>query len=432
MFVFSIENLFVTAATPILVRYLLPLLAIMCLAFVAQPSEAVEVLHTYNSMKADTEELASQYPDMAIYSVHASGSGLPLGDYEIFSVDVALNITELSDEELAALPTMYVDGVHHGNEGMSSEAAFLFLQDVLERSANDPTYLEGKRLVVTPVINPYGYQLDCRLNWNGVDLNRNYPYMWGMYGTSDTRGFCPLSGTYRGPSEGSESETQANMELMRGMNLYVYFSGHTGSNDIVLPWKITGEDAVPIADWELYEHFLNESTNVSGLTYRDPGGAGESIAWGYGARTGISVIVEVTTTQWSPVEETTIRQELENELLMYDLAWENLLLFGGHLEIVSETSDSVKVTNTGWGAAYNVTAGNGITERIEPGETKTIKKNSNVMQYHRLIHVGEEADLTLITLELENMIDDGEITPALSPISVIFSLILLVTLRKRK
>ena len=54
------------------------------------------------------------------------------------------------------------------------------------------------------------------------------------------------------------------------------------------------------------------------------------------------------------------------------------------------------------------------------------------MQYLRLIHVGEEADLALITLELGNMIDDGEITPALSPISVIFSLILLVTLRKRK
>ena len=100
---------------------------------------------------------------------------------------------------------------------------------------------------------------------------------------------------------------------------------------------------------------MNESTNVSGLTYRDPSGAGESIAWGYGARTGISVIVEVTTTQWSPVEETTIRQELENELLMYDLAWENLLLFGGHLEIVSETSASVRVTNTGWGAATDIT-----------------------------------------------------------------------------
>ena len=430
MFVFSIENLFVTAATPILVRYLLPLLAILCLAFVAQPSEAVEVLHNYYSMQDDTEELAGNYPDIAIYSEHASSTGLGL---EIFSVDVALNITELSEEELAALPTMYVDGVHHGNEGMSAEAAFLFLQDVLERSAADPTYLEGKRLVVTPVMNADGYLEDCRNNWNGVDLNRNYPYMWGMYGTSDTRGSCPASGTYRGPSEGSEAETQANMELMRGMNLYVYFSGHTGSNDIVLPWKITGEFAVPIADWDLYERFLNESANVSGLSYRDPSGAGESIAWGYGARTAISVIVEVDTMQWSPIETTTIRQALTNELAMYALAWENLELFGGHLEIVSETSDSVKVTNTGWGAAYNVTAGNGITEKIEPGETKTLKKGSNFLQYMRLIHEGEEEDLTLITMKLEKVMEEkSEITPALSPLSIIFSLTAVVALRKRK
>ncbi|HJL71206.1 MAG: M14 family zinc carboxypeptidase [Candidatus Poseidoniia archaeon] len=411
-------------------KYILPLLVIVFLAFAAQPSEAVEVLHNYYSMKGDTEELAGNYPDIAIYSEHASSTGLGL---EIFSVDVALNITELSEEELGALPTMYVDGVHHGNEGMSAEAAFLFLQDVLERSAADPTYLEGKRLVVTPVMNADGYLEDCRNNWNGVDLNRNYPYMWGMYGTSDTRGSCPASGTYRGPSEGSEAETQANMEMMRGMNLYVYFSGHTGSNDIVLPWKITGEFAVPIADWDLYEHFLNESTNVSGLSYRDPSGAGESIAWGYGARNAVSVIVEVDTMQWLPGVTTTIREALANELLMYDLAWENLLLFGGHLEIVSETSDSVKVINTGWGAAYNITAGNGITEKIGPGETKTIKKGSNVLQYLRLVHVGEEADLTQITMELGDVMeDDGEITPALSPLSIIFSLIAVVALRKRK
>ena len=356
-----------------IVKTILPLLALAFLVFSAQPSEAVEVLHTYGSMKDDTQELASQYPDIAIYSEHAISTGL---DLEIFSVDVALNITELTEEELESLPTMYVDGSHHGNEGMSAEAAFLFLQDVLERSAANPSYLEGKRLVVTPVMNADGYFQDCRNNWNGVDLNRNYPYMWGMYGTSDTRGTCPASGTYRGPSEGSEIETQANMELMRGMNLYVYFSGHTGSNDIVLPWKITGEYAVPIADWDLYENFLNESTNVSGLTYRDPSGAGESIAWGYGARTAISVIVEVDDMQWSPIETTTIRGALSNELLMYDLAWENLELFGGHLEIIDESYNSVTVQNIGWGAAYNVTTGNEMVERIERNQIVTLSKNT--------------------------------------------------------
>ena len=412
-------------------KYRLVLLTIIFLAFTAQPSEAVEILHTYDSMKEDTQELANQYPNIAIYSEHASSTGLNL---EIFSVDVALNITELSEEELAALPTMYVDGVHHGNEGMSAEAAFLFLQDILERSNADPSYLEGKRLVVTPVMNADGYFQDCRNNWDGVDLNRNYPYMWGMYGTSDTRGTCPASGTYRGPSEGSETETQANMELMRGMNLYVYFSGHTGSNDIVLPWKITGEFAVPIADWELYENFLNESTNVSGLTYRDPSGAGESIAWGYGARTAVSVIVEVDTMQWLPVlPDGSIREALTNELLMYDLAWENLELFGGYLEIVDETSNSVTVMNNGWGAAYNVTAGNEIIEIIHPGEIVAINRNGNFMQYHRLLQIGEEEDLTLMAVNLTEIQDNGnESTPSMSFISIIFCLLAVVTLRRNK
>ena len=411
-------------------KYVLTIVALAFLVFSAQPSEAVELLHTYDSMKEDTQELASQYPDIAIYSEQGISTGL---DLEIFSVDVALNITELTEEELNALPTMYVDGTHHGNEGMSAEASLLFLQDVLERSAADPSYLEGKRLVVTPSVNPDGYFIDCRNNWNSVDLNRNYPYMWGMYGTSDTRGSCPASGTYRGPSEGSEIETQVNMEMMRKMNLYVYFSAHTGSNDIVLPWKITGEFAVPIADWDLYEYFLNESTNVSGLTYRDPGGAGESIAWGYGARAALSLIVEVDDMQWSPIVSTTIRGALSNELLMYDLAWENLELVGGHLQIIDESYNSVTVQNIGWGAAYNVTTGNEIIEKVERNQVITLSKNSNVLQYNRLIHEGEEADLTLINMNLTSMLNpDSEITPSIGFISIGISLVFAANLRKKK
>ncbi len=410
-------------------RHALSLLAFAFLVFTAQSGEAVEVLHTYDSMKDDTQELASQYPDIAIYSEQGMSTGL---DLEIFSVDVALNITELTDEELNALPTMYVDGTHHGNEGMSAEASFLFLQDVLERSAADPSYLEGKRLVVTPSVNPDGYFIDCRNNWNSVDLNRNYPYMWGMYGTSDTRGSCPASGTYRGPSEGSEIETQINMEMMRNMNLYVYFSAHTGSNDIVLPWKVTGEFAVPIADWDLYEYFLNESANVSGLTYRDPGGAGESIAWGYGARAALSLIVEVDDMQWSPIVSTTIRGALSNELLMYDLAWENLELVGGHLQIIDETYNSVTVQNIGWGAAYNVTAGSEVIERVEKNQIITISKNSNILNYNRLIHEGEEADLTLISMNLTSIPNpkNGG-TPSIGFISASLTLLAIATSRKR-
>ena len=88
-----VEKLFDMPAVLQLVKCILPFLALVFLAFSAQPSEGVEVLHNYYSMKEDTEELASQYPDIAIYSEHGMSTGL---DLEIFSVDVELNITELS------------------------------------------------------------------------------------------------------------------------------------------------------------------------------------------------------------------------------------------------------------------------------------------------------------------------------------------------
>ena len=87
-----------------------------------------EILHNYYTIQEDTEELANMYPDIAIYREHGESA---MGGLSIFSVDVALNINELSEEELQALPTMYVDAAHHGNEQMAVEAAYFFLKEVL-------------------------------------------------------------------------------------------------------------------------------------------------------------------------------------------------------------------------------------------------------------------------------------------------------------
>ena len=117
---------------------------------------------------------------------------------------------------------------------------------------------------------------------------------------------------------------------------------------------------------------------------------------------------------------------------MYDLAWENLELFGGHLEIVDETSNSVTVKNIGWGAAYNVTAGNGIIEKIDIGETTKLSKNSNVLKYNRLVQQGEEEGLTKVTLNLTIITDTrSETTPSISFILISASLLTVAILRRR-
>jgi len=397
-----------------------------------------EILHNYYTIQEDTEELANMYPDIAIYREHGESS---LGGLSIFSVDVALNITELSEEELRAMPTMYVDAAHHGNEQMAVEAAYFFLKEVLEKSASNPAYLEGKRLVVTPVVNADGYSIDCRNNAMGVDLNRNYPYMWGEYGTSGTPSFCPASGTYRGSSAGSEIETQANMELMSGMNMYVYLSGHTGSNDIVLPWKITGEYAVEIPDWELYEQFLETSNNVSGLGYRDPSGAGESIAWGYGARTAVSVIVEVDELQWIGATLEDARGMLDNELKMYEMVWENLTLMGGNIEIKGIENGKIALMNMGWGAAYNITYGKQIIGLVESGEEiilnveyETDGSMTDGISYNRMNITGEEESITEITISIKEemgIVEEENGIPYPNITLVILTVVMSIMLRNR-
>ena len=137
--------------------------------------------------------------------------------------------------------------------------------------------------------------------------------------------------------------------------------------------------------------------------------------------------------QWSPIlPDGSIREALTNELLMYDLAWENLELFGGHLEIVDETSNSVTVMNIGWGAAYNVTAGNGIIDKIGIGEIVKLSKNSNVLKYNRLIQQGEEEGLTEMTINLTTITDtNNEATPFISFIPITASLLVVAILRRR-
>ena len=137
--------------------------------------------------------------------------------------------------------------------------------------------------------------------------------------------------------------------------------------------------------------------------------------------------------QWSPIVSTTIRGALSNELLMYDLAWENLELVGGHLQIIVETYNTVTLQNIGWGAADNVTAGNGIIEKVGRNQIGTLSKDSTFLQYNRLIHEGEEADLTLISMNLTSMSNpDSGTTPSIGFISIGISLVFAANLRKKK
>jgi protein MpaA len=63
-------------------------------------------------------------------------------------------------------------------------------------------------LWLLPAINPDGVALNQRHNVNQVDLNRNFPYKWGIIAE-------PGNWEYSGPSSASEPETQATIEFVK-------------------------------------------------------------------------------------------------------------------------------------------------------------------------------------------------------------------------
>jgi hypothetical protein len=267
-------------------------------------------------------------------------------DNPVYAVDVANSVDFQDTEQLDDLPTMYVAGRHHGNEPLSVEAAYHFLRDVLETAAENPAYLEGRRLIVTPVVNPDGYVRDRRTNAGQVDLDRNCPFHWARYGSSEVPGHP----NHHGSAPASAPETEADIELMRNANLYAYVGTHVGERGLVRPWNPT-EDGTP-PDAALYEATFAKLEAATGLGPRDLAGAGTVPAYAHGNRTATSLALHVDDERYAPASIPSVEQRLEPELGVYHTLWENLTHVGGELHAERVNESAVRVTNDGWGAAH--------------------------------------------------------------------------------
>ncbi len=101
-----------------------------------------------------------------------------------------------------------VVGCIHGNE-----CAGLAITSALRR-IRPPN---GVQLWLVPELNPDGAAADTRQNADGVDLNRNFPYLWRL---------TPGPTYYSGPRPVSEPETRAAMRLVRRIRPAVTITFH--------------------------------------------------------------------------------------------------------------------------------------------------------------------------------------------------------------
>ena len=231
--------------------------------------------HDLGAVEAALQRMASQHPDLAALEV----IGQSLQGRDIY----ALRLSDDAGTIDLAEPAVLVIGCHHAREWISVEVPLYFADYLLDNYGQVGAVtrlLNYSEVWIVPVLNPDGFQYSWTTDrwWRknrrdngdgtwGVDINRNYGYMFGGDGASDD----PSAETYHGPGAFSEPETGALRDLMNGTTFGRTFVGglsyHNYSQVILFPWGYTTD---PVANFDEYDAISGYMADLINASHSDP------------------------------------------------------------------------------------------------------------------------------------------------------------------
>ncbi|MGW4929737.1 M14 family zinc carboxypeptidase [Agromyces sp. NPDC004153] len=240
------------------------------------------VFRTYLGEGGIAEELAAQaaaYPDIAeLVTFGETWEGT-----EMQAVRVTRNPGKVAEGKR---PTTVFLAAQHAREWITPEMVRRLLNEVLTSYGSDPEITELVRnteMWFIPVANPDGYDFTFEVPptsddtgtrmWrknlrdnnengeldggDGVDLNRNSPTRWGY----DNEGSSPnpVSLTYRGPSPGSEPESEAIDALFGKITPEFFINYHSAAELLLhgIGWQV----ATPSPDDVIYEAMVGDDAH---------------------------------------------------------------------------------------------------------------------------------------------------------------------------
>jgi hypothetical protein len=246
--------------------------------------------HTQEETYADMDSVATAYPSICqLQSLGTSHEGR-----DIWAMKISDNVGTTEDE-----PRVLYLGAHHAREIITPEIPLYIMYWLVQNYGTDSlaTFLvDNREIWIVPLMNPDGREYvehtgDWRKNRRnngdgtyGVDLNRNWCYMWGY----DDIGSSPntSSETYRGPSACSEPETQAVRDLMLTYDFSTCVSYHSHGDLVLWAWGYT---SATCPDHDVFSALGDSMATFNGYS---PGtGAslyltnGDSDDWMYGEQT---------------------------------------------------------------------------------------------------------------------------------------------------
>lgn len=194
-----------------------------------------EVYWTFEEMEYSMHQLAKLHPKILKLEV----IGQSIEQRNIYAVRISRN------EKFGESSTIFVDAGTHAREWVGHASALYLMHQLVENSTIAVELTDGLDWVIVPVVNPdgYVYTWDEDRLWRknrryvnhtctGIDLNRNYPYLWRYSANS-----CPTE-NYPGAQAFSEPEIAAMGKYMVSFkdNLRLYLATHSAGNYILWPF----------------------------------------------------------------------------------------------------------------------------------------------------------------------------------------------------
>ncbi len=244
--------------------------------------------HSYQEIVDLADSLATQFPDICMKIMY----GTSIQGRELAALKISDNVTANENEA-----EVFFDGGIHGDEIGAAENCIRFARDLCIKYGNDPdvTFLiDNRETWIYYMVNPDGRENMSRYNAAGVDLNRDYGYMWDGWGNS--------TGAF------SQVEIKSLRNCSYENQFVVHTTYHSGTEYISCPWSYRPETP---ADMDHILQLAGIYSSVSGYANMEYGQGntgmyainGSTKDGNYGAMGSISWSMEISYNKQPPVSQ---------------------------------------------------------------------------------------------------------------------------------
>jgi len=230
--------------------------------------------YTYDEIVDRLHDIEISFPDLT----NLVPIGITLEGRDIWAIKLSDNADSDEDE-----PEVLYTGLHHAREPMSYMNLFYFMDWLLENYQSNSLaehLLNNRELWFVPAVNPDGLVYNqsiapngggmqrknmletCNGGVDGVDLNRNYSYMWAY----DNEGSSPdgCNETYRGNFPFSENETQVVKNFVESHDFPIALNYHSYSNLLIYPLGYEYDNPISQEDLDIFIEYGEDMVQYNG------------------------------------------------------------------------------------------------------------------------------------------------------------------------